>query len=956
MADQQELVEQLFDAALAIKPGDRSAFLDKVCGENLDLKRSVESRLVEDPRADPRAGSSLQPPTPGFLEKTTVDFRQSSGTNGRERSDQNTAPLEPANRPRPGDVLGERFLIIRFIARGGMGEVYEVEDLRLQGIHLALKTVLPQIADEPHMQKRFEREVLLARQVIHPNLCPIYDIFHCQGPGGPLTFLTMKLLPGETLGARMVRKTRIDLPEAACITKQVAAALTAIHDAGILHRDIKSSNIMLDGSGEQVRVSVMDFGLAHAYLTDGRTLTAVGVAGTPAYMAPELFRGQPPSKATDVYAFGVVVHEMLTGRLPYINSENQFQTGKDAVFDGLPPEWKKAVRGCIEPDLSRRCQTIPQAVSPLGFEPSTQGYATKRLHLSRRRMIEMGAGASLALVGGGIWFEWPKIDLWIHPLPEKRFVALMAWPAGPGDSAPIVSTVLGTIRSRLARAEAYVKNLLIIAPGDITSTASPMTAMTPAESVNALGANLVLAASLQSTAGTVTLLLQVLDAATQRLLRRHHISCNRAEVSSLADKGSSAAARLLGLPDQDKNAKDTDELLGISPAAFSLFSQAEQLAAQPNNTGLDAAVLKYGECLEKEPHFRLGYAKLAIAYTRQYRLFRNTAVLNLARQNAEKAADANSTSATGLLSRALVYLYTGDTNNAMTYFAKALKADPGNPEIMLHRAHALRDLNRWPQAEQTYREILKERPNYWPANNALGWILFRQAKYKEAADAFDAAAMAAPNVAMPLANLGSMYLELGKHDEAIDASDRSIKRSPNETAYRNLGDMAFSDKNYKVALADYQQAAILDPKYHGVWRDIGDCYAMLGQPALVRENYAKAANLLSEELQDNPRSGPTWMTLAFYHAKIGDAASAATDLENGERRGAGDVESQFMKVQALALLGKREDATRLLLACMDRGLSPVEVDFALDLKDIRKDPRYLARVSKKRSTTGPATS
>jgi tetratricopeptide (TPR) repeat protein len=570
-------------------------------------------------------------------------------------------------------------------------------------------------------------------------------------------------------------------------------------------------------------------------------------------------------------------------------------------------------------------------------------------------MIQLGTGASLALAGG-IWFEWPHIDHWMHPLPEKRFVALMAWPAAPDEAAPVVSTVLGSIRSRLARAEAYVKNLLIISSNDVPGATSPTTPMTPAESVNTLGANLVLAASLQSTPSSVTLLLQVLDAATLRLLRKHHVTCSRAQLSSLADKGSAAAARLLDLPEQDKTAKDTNELMGISAAAFSLFSQAEQLAAQPNNTGLDAAILKYGECLEKEPHFRLGYARLAIAYTRKYRLFRDTATLTLARQNAEKAADANSTSATGLLSRALVYLYTGDTNNAMTYFAKALKADPGNPEIMLYRGQALRNSNRWPEAEQTYREILKERPNYWPANNELGWILFRQAKYQQAADAFDAAAVAAPNVAMPLANLGSMYMELGKHDEAIDASQRSIQRHPNETAYRNLGDMAFSDGNYKNALANYQQAANLDPTYHMIWRDIGDCYAMLGQPALVRENYAKAARLLADGLDDNPRNGPNWMTLAFYHAKIGDAARAAADIENAERYGAADVESQFLKVQALALLGKKEDATKLLLTCMDRGLSTVEVDFALDLKDIRKDPRYLSRVAKKASTPGPTAS
>jgi len=710
---------------------------------------------------------------------------------------------------------------------------------------------------------------------------------------------------------------------------------------------------MLDGSGEQVRVCVMDFGLAHAHVGDGTTLTAAGiVAGTPAYMAPELFHGRPPSKSSDVYAFGVMVYEMLTGRLPIVDLGDKLQAGADDLFDDLPPEWKRFISGCLESNAPRRFQTIQNALAALDLTDSAIHQPKEPLHLTRRQMIEMGSAASVAFAGG-IWFEWPRIDLWIHPLPEKRFVALMAWPAAPNDSAPIVATVLGSIRSRLARAEAYVKNLLIISSGDVANSGSPMT---PAESINALGANLVLAASLNSGAKTVTLLLQVLDAATQRLLRKHSISCNRAELSSLADKGSAAAARLLGLPDQDKTTKDTDELLGISAAAFSSFSQAEQLAGQPNNIGLDAAILKYGECLEKEPHFHLGYAKLAIAYIRKYHSFRDTAILDLARQNAGKATDSNSNSAEGLLSRALVYLYTGDTNEAMTYFSKALKADPGNPEIMLYRAQALRELNRWPEAEQTYREILKERPNYWPANNELGWILFRQAKYQQAADAFDAAAMAAPNVAMPLANLGSMYLELGKHDEAIDASERSIKRSPNETAYRNLGDMAFSDGNYKNALANYQQAAALDPKYHGVWRDIGDCYAMLGQPALVRENYAKAARLLSEELQDNPRSGPTWMTLAFYHAKIGDAASAASDIENAERRGAGDVESQFMKAQTLALLGKKEDATKLLLACMDRGLSHVEVDFALDLKDIRKDPRYLSRVTKKQSATGPAAS
>lgn len=946
MADQQELVEQLFDAALAIEPAERPAYLDQVCGDNLELRRSVESLLIQ----DERAGSFLQHPAPGLPEKSQPSLPQSDETRGPEETYKGSA--SPAYQIASGDIVGHRFLVIRFIAKGGMGEVYEVEDLHLQGVRLALKTVLPQVAGDPVMQRRFEREVLLAREVIHPNLCPIYDIFHSQQPEGPLTFLTMKLLSGETLASRISRQGRIELPEAASIIKQVATALTAIHDAGILHRDIKASNIMLDGAGEQVRVCVMDFGLAHAYLAGSHTMTAFGLAGTPAYMAPELFRGEPPSKATDVYAFGVVVYEMFTGKLPPISVGNGQQPGQNSSFAGLPPQWQQLIRGCVDPDVSHRYQTIQEALAVVSPTDSSQMPPEKR-RLTRRQMIEMGTGASLA-AAGGIWFEWPKIDLWIHPLPEKRFVALIAWPAATSESEPIVSTVLGSIRSRLARAEAYVKNLLIISSNDLASTRG--LPMTPAESVNALGANLVLAASLQATANKVTLLLQVLDASTQHLLRRQHVSSSRAQVGTLADKGSAAAARLLGLSEKEKSTKDTDELQDISAAAFASFSQAEQLANQPNNTGLDAAILKYGECLEKEPHFRLGYAKLAIAYTRKYRILHDPALLTLARQNADKATDANSNSAIGLLSQALAHLYTGNTNEAMEYFAKALKADPGNPDVMLYRAQALRDLNRLPEAEQTYRDILKERPNYWFANNELGWILFRQAKYQQAADAFDAAAMAAPNVAMPLANLGSMYLELGKHDEAIDASKRSIQRSPNELGYRNLGDIAFSDGNYRAALANYQQAAALDPKRHVIWRDIGDCYMMLGQPALVRENYAKAAHLLSDSLRDNPRSGPAWMTLAFYHAKIGNTTGAVSDMENAEHRGANDVQSQFMKVQTLAVLGKKEDATKLLLACMDRGLSPTDVNLALDLKDIRKDPRYLSRLAKKQSPSGPATS
>ncbi|HEY0795440.1 MAG TPA: protein kinase [Acidisarcina sp.] len=934
MAHQQTRVEHVAEAALALKPADRAAFLEEACESDPDLKLSVENFL----RNAAQPANRPLTPTPEAVETSTGTIFGSPGPggiyhNGRARSNEH-----PASRLAIGDIVGDRFLVIRFLANGGMGEVYEVEDLRLDGVHLALKTVLPRIADDPAAQKRFRREVLLAREVVHPHLCPIYDIFHNQHRGRPLTFFTMKLVNGETVTTRIKKQGHIDVAEATHIVGQVASALTAIHEAGILHRDIKASNIMLDGVGEKVCATVMDFGLAHTDLI-GAESTTTKLAGTPAYMSPELFRGESPAKSADIYAFGVVIYQMLTGRLPERNPANELLLAKDSAFHALPPHWQQLVRGCLQPDPARRYQSVSQAAALVAPQSAASPQPRK---FTRRSMIQLGAGASAALATG-IWLDWPNLDQrleqWTHPLPKKRFVALMAWPADAAAD-PILPTILNSIQSRLARAEAYVKDLLIISSSDLAgkmdSPASPAAAM------SVLGANLVLAASLRSDSSGTILVLQILDAATQRLIRKVAVTGSRDDKASLPDKASTAAAALLELPQRDVQQGGSDGLEGISTAAFVAFSQAEQAADQPNNAGLDAAIQKYVECLNLEPHFHLGYAKLSITYIHKYHWDPDPGLLDLARENSEKAQNGKATSTTALLSRALVYLYSGETDQAMTYFPKALKADPGNPDVLLYRAQAFQDLNRWADAEKAYREILDLRPNYWMANNELGFMLWKQAKYKEAAQAFDRAAMVAPSVALPLANLGTMYMEMGKHDQAIDALQQSIKRSPNADAYRNLGDMTWSDGNYKGALEYYRQSAALDPKFHLTWRDIADCYAILGQPSLVLPSYAKAASLLSDELAANPRNSSDWMTLAFYHAKLGASTAALDDIRNAEHRGASDVESQFMKVQALALLGKKEEATKLLLICMDRGLSPVEVDLAIDLKDIRNDPRYLS--------------
>jgi serine/threonine protein kinase/tetratricopeptide (TPR) repeat protein len=379
--DDWKQIKSILGAALCQDTGCRSSFLDEHCPDE-DLRAEVERLLGE----HDQAGSFLSDPLIG-----------------------NIFDSEPTPQTlTAAELLAGRYRVVRFIAKGGMGEVYEAEDLELHE-KVAIKTVLPEIASNPLVIKQFKHEIQLARKVTHSNVCRIFDLVHAPRDSGSITFLTMELLDGITLATYLEQVGSVPLNEAMAIAKQMAQGLDAAHSAGVIHQDFKSGNVILiNNNAEDLdhrRAVITDFGLA--YNAQAAGVSAGMLGGTPAYMAPEQIEGRPLSAATDIYAFGVVLYELLTGHLPYqARTSHELLTKKLSHVPTLPSKYCPELSIRVERAILRCLAKAPEE----RFKSASQVVA--HMEPPRRRWQRLTA-ASLLLValGSAGGYEWRRAHL-----------------------------------------------------------------------------------------------------------------------------------------------------------------------------------------------------------------------------------------------------------------------------------------------------------------------------------------------------------------------------------------------------------------------------------------------------------------------------------------------------------------------------------------------------------------
>jgi tetratricopeptide (TPR) repeat protein/TolB-like protein len=373
-----------------------------------------------------------------------------------------------------GELVAERYRVLGFIARGGMGEVYQAEDTEL-GERVALKVLATTVHHEDRL-RHFKREVQLARKVTHPNVCRLFDLgFHRRSDGdapGRLAFLTMELVNGETLRARVGRLGPLSPTAARPLIAQMVAALAAAHGAGVIHRDFKCSNVMLADD----RVVVTDFGLATP-IAEEQTERALTIVGSPAYMAPEQLLGEPLGPAADIYALGVVLYELLTGRLPFVGVTSM-QTAHKRLIESPPPprslapalseRWERAILRCLEREPARRFADVSELLDALDEEPVRIDATATPPARPRRWWGAAALALTLALAAAVGAARWHRGVAGADGARTRDAVAVTALRSLGGEPE---SAWLSTALAEMLRAELAGGGNLRVVPGDAVARA-----------------------------------------------------------------------------------------------------------------------------------------------------------------------------------------------------------------------------------------------------------------------------------------------------------------------------------------------------------------------------------------------------------------------------------------------------------------------------------------------------
>lgn len=872
-----------------------------------------------------------------------------------------------------GDLVAGNYRILGIAGSGGMGVVYRALDLRLERV-VALKFLPPELNSSQRDRDRFLREARTASSLDHPNIGVIHGV---EETDDGRTFIVMAFYEGTSLAER-IRGGPIPANEAVDVASQMARGLSEAHARGIVHRDVKPSNVMLTASG---LAKIVDFGLAQ--VVSGQTASQTGTTGTVSYMAPEQAMGNQVDQRCDIWALGVVFAEMLTGSNPFSRETTHgilmaILNDPPQNIESLHPALQPVVYRALSKDAGLRFQSCAEFLAALddakGQIPALEGSAgqtpasatrsrvgnsvTRRAREDASRSVLAPARKAsiirpllavlvpLVLLGLAVWFVpslRERAAALLSGAPERKHIAVLPFDniGSNPENAALTEGLVESLAGRLSNLDVGNQSLWVVP----TSEVRRHNVTDPADALRELGANLVVKGSVERDGNDIHLTVNLIDTENLRQVGSAEVEDVAGDLSTLEDE---TVARLARLMDISVTAEMLHKTGGhVNPAAYEDYLTALGYMQRFDKSGnLDLALTSLQRAVQTDPGFALGYAATGQAYMLKYQVDQNLSWLNEAQANCQKAAELDNSVPATFVTLANVHDALGKHDLALQEFQHALVLDPKDAAALDGLARSYENSGRVADAEKTFEKAAALQPDNWYGYNALGAFYDRQGKYPQAVSAYQQALDITPDNAEIYSNLASAYLNAGGKEnltKAEEALKRSVALNPSYPAYANLGILYMQEKRYQEAATATERALQINGNNYLVWNNLMLAYEGAGQDDKARAARKRAEEVAEHVVAMKSQDAMAQSTLATLYAQDKQNEKAMSKIQTSIAL-AGDDPNVLSNIgEAYEFLGNREQALKYIEKAISKGYGVEEIVEDPSLQALAADPRFKAK-------------